>query len=150
MRPDLSGEPRRILVVDDCVDAADCLSMLLRMIGHEVQTAHDGLLALELAQSYVAEVVFIDLGMPRIDGWELARRLRALPKWGEAVLIALTGHGGEEARRRCFEAGFDHFLLKPADLNTLQHLLTQSRVHGPRIASPDAEPAQPRPAGPLA
>ena len=115
--------PSRVLVVDDNRDSADSLALLLRLAGHEVRTAYDGPGALEGARSYRPRVAFIDIGLPRMDGCELARRLRELPGWGGAVLVALTGHGREEDRRRTREAGFDHHLLKPADPEELRRLL---------------------------
>jgi CheY-like chemotaxis protein/two-component sensor histidine kinase len=115
--------PRRILVVDDNVDAAESLAVLLRLEGHEVRTAHDGPAALAAAQADPPEMVILDLGMPRMDGFEVARRLRALPKSKDVLLVALTGWAQEEDRRRCYEAGFDGHLPKPPELNALRQFL---------------------------
>jgi PAS domain S-box-containing protein len=112
-----------ILVIDDNRDAADCLGLLLHELGHEVRVAHDGLSALAAAGTCRPAVVFLDLGMPGMDGYEVARTLRARPGLEGVVLIALTGWGQEEARRRSRAAGFDHHLLKPVDVTALQALL---------------------------
>ncbi len=123
-----AGEPpaaaaRRILVVDDNRDAADSLGLLLRFLGHEVRVAHDGPAALEAARAWRPAVVLLDIGMPGMDGYAVARALRALPELEGVVLIALTGWGQEEDRRRSRAAGFDHHLIKPVDLEALQALL---------------------------
>lgn len=115
---------RRILVVDDNVDAAKMLAMLLEMWGHQVWVAHDGPAAIEVAMSYRPAVVLLDIGLPRMDGYELARRLRQQVGLSEAMLVALTGYGHEEARRRSQEAGFDHHLVKPIGSGELRRLLT--------------------------
>jgi CheY-like chemotaxis protein len=106
---------RRILVVDDNMDAAESLAALLKINGHETRMAHDGLQAVEQAAAFKPDVVFLDIGMPELDGHETARRIREQP-WGkEMVLVALTGWGQTEDRRRSKDAGFDHHLVKPAD-----------------------------------
>jgi PAS domain S-box-containing protein len=106
---------RRILVVDDNTDAAESLAALLSINGHETRLAHDGLQAVEEAKTFKPEVVFLDIGMPALDGHETARRIRQEP-WGkDMVLVALTGWGQSEDRRRSQEAGFNHHLVKPAD-----------------------------------
>ncbi len=110
---------RRVLVVDDNEDAVESLAMLLRMSGHSVQVAHDGASAIELAETARPDVVVLDLGMPRMSGFEVARWLRRQP-WGADVrLIAVTGWGQEEDRRRSREAGFDRHLTKPVDPDEL-------------------------------
>ncbi|HZU36375.1 MAG TPA: ATP-binding protein [Gemmataceae bacterium] len=114
---------RRLLVVDDNQDAADSLAVLLRLQGHEVEVAHDGAAALELAQDYRPEIVFLDLGMPGMDGYEVARRLRQQPGLEQVRLAALTGWGQQEDRRRTAAAGFDHHLVKPVEPDLLQQLL---------------------------
>ncbi len=118
----------RVLLVDDNVDAAQSLAMLLRLSGHEVAVAHDGPTALQAAEAQPPEVALLDISLPGMDGYELARRLRSQPALGRPLLIALTGWGLEEERRRSKEAGFDHHLLKPVDLATLQGLLTQTQL----------------------
>jgi signal transduction histidine kinase/ActR/RegA family two-component response regulator len=114
---------RRILVVDDNVDAAETLAMLMRLSGHEVQTAHHGLAALEVARIFRPEVVLLDIGLPRLDGYEVARRLRQMPDIANALLVALTGYGQDDDRRRSQEAGFNVHLVKPLDLHKVQELL---------------------------
>jgi PAS domain S-box-containing protein len=120
-RPPTSGH--RLLVVDDNKDAATSLAMLLRLEGHEVQVAYDGMSALELAKSYGPTMVFLDLGMPGMNGYEVARRMRQQPGLEKVVLAALTGWGQQEDRRRTAEAGFDHHLVKPIELRVLENLL---------------------------
>jgi CheY-like chemotaxis protein len=114
---------RRVLVADDNADSALSLAMILKFMGHETQTAHDGLTALELAETFRPEVAILDLGMPRLNGYELCHRIRQQP-WGKSMLlVALTGWGQEDDRRRTQEAGFDHHIVKPIDTATLQRLL---------------------------
>jgi PAS domain S-box-containing protein len=122
---------RRLLVVDDNADVADSLALLLRMAGHETRTAYDGPAALEAARDYRPEVVLLDIGMPGLDGYEVARRLRREPGLETVVLVALTGYGQEEDRRRCREARIDHHLVKPTDLDTLHALLAGLEVPAP-------------------
>jgi CheY-like chemotaxis protein len=97
--------------------------MLLNLMGSDVRVAHDGPAALEAMSSYQPAVVLLDIGMPGMDGYEVARRARRQPRLKDMTLIALTGWGQEEDRRRCREAGFDHHLVKPVDLEALQALL---------------------------
>jgi PAS domain S-box-containing protein len=119
-----SPAKRRILVVDDNMDAAESLSALLKINGHETRMAHDGLQAVEQAATFKPDVVFLDIGMPELDGHETARRIRQQP-WGkDMVLVALTGWGQTEDRRRTKEAGFDHHLVKPADPTVVAKLLS--------------------------
>ncbi|HJQ62636.1 MAG TPA: response regulator, partial [Burkholderiales bacterium] len=115
--------PKRILVVDDNRDAADSMGMLLQVLGADVRIARDGVQALQEFTSYDPAVVLLDIGMPGIDGYEVARRIRSGFPGRRASLVALTGWGQEEDRRRAREAGFDHHLIKPADVETLQALL---------------------------
>lgn len=113
----------RILVVDDYPDALDSLSMLLQAEGHEVDTANCGAKAIERAQAFQPQVVLLDIGLPDMDGYEVAQRLRELSETQLAVLIALTGYGQPEDRARSKRAGFDHHLLKPVDPDILAALL---------------------------
>lgn len=114
---------RRILVADDNKDAAQALSEILNALGNDARAAYDGLQALEMASSFRPEVVVLDIGMPRLNGHDTARRMRAQP-WGrDIVLIALTGWGQEEDKRLSREAGFDHHLVKPIELASLEKLL---------------------------
>jgi PAS domain S-box-containing protein len=114
-----ASSPCRVLVVDDNKDAAESLAMLLRVAGHDVRTANDGLTALEMAKIFRPEVVLLDIGLPRMDGYEVARLLRKQPGLEGAVLIAVTGYGQEEDRRRTREAGLNAHLVKPVDLADL-------------------------------
>ncbi len=113
----------RILVVDDNRDAADSLGLVLRLLGAETKVAYDGPSALQVLGAFRPTVVFVDIGMPGMDGHEVARRVRQRPEGREVVLVALTGWGQEEDRRRSRAAGFDHHLTKPVDPQELQHLL---------------------------
>lgn len=114
---------RRLLVVDDNQDAARSLAMLLRVQGHDVMVSHDGPSALELGATFHPEMVFLDLGMPGMDGYEVARRFRHHPHLNHVVLTALTGWGQSEDRRRTTEAGFDHHLVKPANLDDINRIV---------------------------
>jgi two-component system CheB/CheR fusion protein len=114
---------RRILVVDDSVDGAESLALLLRLAGHDVRSSYDGPGALEAAASFRPEVVFLDIGLPGMNGYDTARQLRSRPGMEKSLLVALTGYGREDDRRRAWEAGFDHHLVKPIDFASLQDLL---------------------------
>jgi PAS domain S-box-containing protein len=118
-----AGPCRRILVVDDNADAANTLAYFLGMSGHEVRTAYSGPAALAAAQAYRPEVVLLDLGMPGMDGYEVARRLRREPGLNNVLLVALTGYGHEEDRRLSREATINHHLVKPVEPEALQALL---------------------------
>jgi PAS domain S-box-containing protein len=114
---------RRMLVVDDNHDAADSLALLLKGLGNEVITTHDGPSSLQILENFQPTVVFLDIGMPGMDGFEVARRIRRQPKGQDITLIALTGWGQEEDRRQSQEAGINHHLVKPVDLEALKALL---------------------------
>jgi len=121
---------RRILIVDDSRDSADSLAMLLKFVGHEVHTAYDGEQAVEEAEALRPEVVLLDIGMPRLNGYDACRCIRAQP-WGRTMfLIALTGWGEEEDRRRTEQAGFDHHIVKPVDSAALMQLLAALPTEG--------------------
>jgi signal transduction histidine kinase len=120
---------RRILVADDNSDALESLATLLELGGHEVFSAANGALALECAERHLPEVALLDIGMPKLDGYEVARRIRAQP-WGRGItLVALTGWGQDSDRRRSGEAGFDSHLVKPLDLDKLTELLGRLPVN---------------------
>jgi signal transduction histidine kinase/ActR/RegA family two-component response regulator len=119
----VAASRRRILVVDDNKDAADSLAMLLRLMGNEVQTAYDGLEAVGAATAFHPDVVLLDIGLPKLNGHDAARRIREQPGSRDMVLIALTGWGQDEDRRRSKEAGFNHHMTKPVEFETLQELL---------------------------
>ncbi len=110
--------------MDDLADVAEDMAALVREgFGHEVRTAHDGPTALRVAVEFRPELVLLDIGMPGMSGYEVARRLRELSGLGDVVLVALTGWGQEEDQRKTKEAGFDHHLVKPVGLKELQRLL---------------------------
>jgi CheY-like chemotaxis protein len=116
---------RRVLIVDDNVDAADSLRLMLEIRGHDARAAYDGPSALEELSKFDAEIVLLDLGMPHMDGLEVARRIRALPLAAAPRLIALTGWGQPEDKLRTSEAGFDAHLTKPVDLIALAELIEE-------------------------
>jgi two-component system, chemotaxis family, CheB/CheR fusion protein len=113
---------KKILVVDDDADSADMHAVLLRLFGHEVLSLTEGERAIEAAQSFVPDLILLDIGLPRIDGYEIARRIRRAGC--TARLVAVTGYGRPEDRIRALEAGFDHHLLKPVEPEALQRLTT--------------------------
>jgi CheY-like chemotaxis protein len=116
---------RRILVVDDQADTRETLGWLLRGAGHVVRAAADGDSALEIAKEFHPEVVFLDIGLPGMDGFELAHRLRAQHGERELQLVAVSGYGQEMDRSRGREAGFDHYFTKPVDFQTLRDVLSR-------------------------
>jgi CheY-like chemotaxis protein len=118
---------RRILVVDDNRDAAESLSMILRFLGADVQVAHGGREALDILSTYEPSVVLLDIGMAGMDGYEVARRIRTAFPERPPTIVALTGWGQEDDRQRARDAGFDHHLIKPADISVLQALLASLR-----------------------
>jgi CheY-like chemotaxis protein len=112
----------RVLIVDDNMDGARSLSMVLEIGGHEVRTCYDGAAALEETEGFRPEIVLLDIGLPGMDGFEVARRLRQMSLSPQPLLVALTGYGQADDIRRSREAGFDHHLVKPADPETLTSL----------------------------
>ena len=112
--------PRRVLIVDDSPDVADSLALLLSIIGATVRVAYSGAGGLAACAEFAPELVLLDISMPDMDGFETARRMRALPAGKNAVLVALSGRGEEETRSRVESAGFDRHLSKPADLGELE------------------------------
>ena len=121
--PEPATRPKRILVVDDNADAAESLALIMRVAGHEVRLAADGVDALRVAAEFVPEVAFLDIGMPRLNGYETARRMREEP-WGKSVyLIAMTGWGQQNDRQRSERAGFDAHVVKPASPGALQKMV---------------------------
>jgi len=121
----------RILVVEDNVDTAETLVTLLELLGHEVHVAHDGRAALELAHAKAPRVLLVDIGLPGMDGYEVARRARADPRLQGAILFALTGYGRDEDRKTALAAGFDGHLVKPVTVEALEEVVAQSasRMH---------------------
>ena len=118
----------RLLIVDDNEDAASSFATLLRLQGHDVRMAHDGRSALALASSFLPNLVFLDIGMPEMDGYEVARRLRLQPGLESVMLVALTGWGQEEHRRRTAAAGFDHHRVKPLEPEAVTSLLHHTQT----------------------
>jgi two-component system CheB/CheR fusion protein len=128
-----SPAPRRVLVVDDNVDAAESLALLLRLKGYEVEVAHDGPAALDAAAAFEPEAVLLDIGLPGLDGFQVASELRRRRSTASALIMALTGYGQAEDQRRAREAGFDHYLIKPVPPQVIYDLLLACRpldLHG--------------------
>ncbi len=133
---------RRILLADDNADALESLATLLELNGHEVYRASDGEVALQAAERYRPEIALLDIGMPRLDGYELARRIRC-SEWGRAItLVALTGWGQESDRQRAHAAGFDAHLTKPVDHGRLNHMLMEEPAAGGAPRRADAQQAE--------
>ncbi len=128
-----SSTRRRVLVVDDNRDAAMSLAMMLKLMGNDAKTAHDGFEALEVAAVFRPDLILLDIGMPRLNGHETAKRIREQPWDKRVVLVALTGWGQEEDRRMSDEAGFDAHLVKPIEPSALEMLLARLPV---KTASP--------------
>jgi signal transduction histidine kinase len=133
----LKMKSHKVLVVDDNKDAAESLTMLLKFSGHEVAVAHDGTEAIEMARSFGPELVLMDIGMPGMNGYDAAKAIRSEP-WGKGVvLVALTGWGQEEDRRKTAEAGFDRHLVKPVEFEQVNDLFSDlSKVRKPVAESP--------------
>lgn len=120
-----AANPLRVLVVDDNADCANTLKLLLQVSGHQSCAAYDGVEALELAQHYRPSVIFLDIGLPDLNGYDVAKRLRDHAETKESVIIALTGFGGSDVRARSEKAGFDYHLTKPVDARRLRELLAE-------------------------
>ena len=120
----------RVLVVDDNVDSAQSMSLLLQLEGHTVACAHDGLEALQAAEQFDPQVVLLDLGLPRMNGYEVARKLRQSREHDQSrlLLVAISGYGREQDRAAAQEAGFDFHLTKPADPDVVMQMMQE---HGP-------------------
>lgn len=138
--------PRRVLVVDDNVSSAQSLALILKLDGHDVQIAHDGAVALDAAQRFRPEVILMDIGLPGMDGFEVALRLKAEPDLRQSIklLAAITGYAEEEARQRSREAGYDHHLVKPVDPEVVLALLASLEWTEDGQSDPD-EPASAEP-----
>jgi two-component system, OmpR family, response regulator len=122
------GWRMRVLVVEDQPEAADCIALLLRRAGHDAELAADGPSALAAIEANPPDVVLLDIGLPGwMDGWEVARRLQDWPIFKRPLVVALTGHGDDEDRRRSEEAGIDLHLTKPVDAGQLKKLLSRFR-----------------------
>jgi CheY-like chemotaxis protein len=127
------GSLHRVLVVEDHQDAAKCLAVRLKSTGYQVRTAADGPEALRLAEGFQPQAVLLDIGLPRMDGFEVARRLRQNGGSARPMLIAVTGWGDDESRARTRAAGFDHHLVKPIEFSALQELLGDPRLPAGRV-----------------
>jgi two-component system CheB/CheR fusion protein len=123
--PSAQRPPARVLLIEDNADAAEGMMMLLELKGHRVEVAHDGTSGIALAALSAPDVLLVDIGLPGIDGYEVARRVRRNPRLAHVVLVALTGYGRAEDKRRAFEAGFDHHLTKPIALDALNALMAK-------------------------
>jgi PAS domain S-box-containing protein len=121
------AQSRRVLVVDDNADSAKTLGMMLKVMGQQIHIVHDGVSAIQAAEDFQPDLVFLDIGLPEVNGYEACRRIRQQPWSGDMVIVALTGWGQEEDRRRSEEAGFDHHLVKPIEIDMLRRLLGESR-----------------------
>ena len=122
------GGASRVLVVDDLQASAETLMTLLEMEGFEVRMAHDGQEALQMAREFRPDVVLLDIGLPGMNGFEVAHGLRSQEESRDALLIALTGYGEAESRNRSAQAGFDFHMVKPADVNLLLSMLSDPRA----------------------
>jgi len=125
--PASADGPRRILVIDDNVDGAEALAIVLRMAGHETRLAHSGAEALARADEFRPDVVFLDLGMPSMDGFEAGRQIRLRRHLDGTLLVAMTGYGQDAVRQRARAAGFDEYLVKPAIPEVIRALAQKSR-----------------------
>ncbi|MBV9490972.1 MAG: response regulator [Verrucomicrobia bacterium] len=123
----------RVLVVDDNVDAADTLAMLVELAGYEVRVAYDGPAALTVAEYFRPQVVLLDLHLPTLDGYEVARQLRGRPETRAAVLAAVTGWGQAEDLRRSKQAGFDRHFVKPVEPAVIIRLLSDAQARGGKL-----------------
>src|SRR5262249_20424205 len=122
------------LIVDDQPDVTGSLAKLLRLSGHEVKTALSGTVALEVISLYRPEIVLLDIGLPGMDGYEVAQLIRKQPGMDAMLLVALTGYGQDEDRRRSREAGFDHHLVKPVDLDALLSIVSDAESISVEVA----------------
>ena len=117
------GQSLRVLVVDDNIDVAQTLAVLLKSCGHKVEVAHDGPTALEAARTYRPNLILLDIGLPGMDGFEVAKKVRQEMDLGNVVLVAMTGYGQDSDKKRTQEIGFDHHLVKPADFREIKQIL---------------------------
>jgi len=121
------AKPSRILGVDDLMASAETLMMLLEMEGFEVKVANEGMAAIRIAEDFKPDVVLLDIGLPGMNGFEVAHQLRSLPSARDALLIALTGYGEAESRTRSAKAGFDFHMVKPADVDLLLSMISNPK-----------------------
>jgi CheY-like chemotaxis protein len=121
------GPRRRILVVDDNRDGAASLAMLLTVMGNDTRTAHDGMEGVEQAEAFRPDLIVLDIGLPKLNGYDACRRMRQMPWAKDTLIVAATGWGQDEDRRRSKDAGFDHHLVKPVDAAELNRLLAERK-----------------------
>ncbi len=124
----MSNASPRVLVIDDDQDCADSTAILLRRLGALAQPAYSGAAALDMLADFEPQLALLDIGMPDMDGYETARRIRQHPQGRDLTLVALTGWGRQQDRRRTLEAGFDHHFVKPIETDTLETLLAAARA----------------------
>jgi CheY-like chemotaxis protein len=122
-----ASAPLRVLIVDDNADAASSLAFLTRSWGHDVRVAHDGLAALAAAADFRPDAILLDIGLPKLDGFAVARHLRSLPDFARTFIVATSGYGRDKDRRRAAEVGFDLYLVKPYNPWRLEELLAGYR-----------------------
>ncbi len=127
MQPSRAAAPSRVLIVEDNTGIATMMTALLRRLGHEVRAVYDGEAALTATEEFRPHVVLLDIGLPKLSGYDVARRLRTQPAGSQALLVALTGYGQDSDRQEAFDAGFDEHLVKPVGLDKLQEVLAQAR-----------------------
>ena len=147
LRPATAGRCR-VLVVDDNIDAAESIAMFLKLLGHDVKTAADGEQALTCAPVYMPDVVVLDIGLPTLDGYEVARRLRTFAETRQSLLIALTGYGQESDRLQVLAAGFDKHLIKPADPQALIEAIAIWQAAGTEPSAAQSRDTARRPVAP--
>jgi DNA-binding response OmpR family regulator len=123
-----SDTPLRVLIVDDNLDTAGSLALLFRMWGHDARTTHDGLSAFQLAREFRPDVVVLDIGLPQLDGFEVAARLRALPEFQRTLIVGSSGYSRESDRLRAAEVGINVYLVKPFDPWRLESILESHRA----------------------
>ncbi|NQV23198.1 MAG: PAS domain S-box protein [Rhodopirellula sp.] len=128
----------KVLVVDDNADTVQSFTMLLKAVGHDVRSAHDGPTAVQVALDFRPDVMLLDIGLPGLNGYEVAKRIRQKPDFENVVLVALTGYGQDSDRQSSLQAGFDHHLVKPARLSQLQQILAKVPVRRTAPADGDA------------
>ena len=126
---------RRILVADDNLDAAASLGMLLELQGHEVRVVYDGLAAVEVAATFLPDIVLLDIAMPQLNGYDACGQIRAQAPDANMLIVALTGWTGDDMKRRAREAGFDFYLIKPVEVPALEKMVAGRPLKRTRIAT---------------
>ena len=146
LRRGAAHDQRRILVVDDNVDLATSLAMMLQMLGHEVRTVHDGQSAVAAVPEFEPDLIFLDIGMPRMNGYDTCRQIRSHPQGQDPVIVALSGWGQDHDKQRSHEAGMDLHLVKPFDPALLESMLAKLGGRDSAAGQPRAMPPEPQPA----